>query len=82
MLVYVAAAFSGELLLLALTTSDAHVQQVLCFFCMVRPAALLIPGEQGFSWDQQSLQKIMDNLAQFNSVTLAFHVMLARIVKV
>ena len=77
-LVYVAAAFSGELLLLALTTSYAHVQQVLCFFYVVRPAALLIPGESLGS------AELTEDHGQSGSIQFSntcVPIMLARIVK-
>ncbi len=44
-LVYVAAAFSGKLLLLALTMSCAHVQHVLFSFDVLHPAVLLGSAE-------------------------------------
>jgi len=72
-LVYVAAAFSGKLLLLLLL----HIVLIACSIALMWGILL-------FSRDQQSLQKFVStqfNLAQFNSVTIVLHVMLACNVK-
>ena len=74
-LVYVAAAFSGKLLLLLLLL--LCLVFVVCSIALIRCILL-------FFYDQQSFQKFLStqhHLAQFNSVTIVLHVMLACIVK-
>ena len=74
-LVYVAAAFSGKLLLLLLLLP--HLVLIACSMALMWCILL-------FSCDQQSLQKPVPtqfNLAEFNLVTIVLHVMLACFVK-